>query len=76
MIFWGIYLVGVLIVLAFMLKVGFQEEDEITLRDIFHSLIVSLGSWGIIAVYVLDTKLFDIVVWRKKKSNEDENTRV
>ena len=59
-----------------MLKQGFQEEDEITLRDIFISLIVSLSSWGIIVVYLIDTKLCDIVVWRKKKNNEDENTRI
>ena len=66
MILWSIYAIGVLVVFIHLLIEGFKTEEEIVLRDIFESFIVSLGSWIVYVLYLAD-KFGNIVIWRKKK---------
>lgn len=70
-----IYLVGFFAVFCKLLSVGVDMQDKITLGDILLAAIISLGSW-ILIIADLSGRFADVVIWRKKYSDEDENIRV
>ena len=60
------YLLGVVYVGYELFMALTEDEDEVTLAQVFYGLFLASMSWLVFVLYVAD-KAEEIVVWRRKK---------
>jgi hypothetical protein len=60
------YLLGVVYVGYELFMALTEDEDEVTLAQVFSGLLLASMSWSVFVIYVAD-KADEIVVWRRKK---------
>lgn len=73
-LFFEIYLIGVVVAYVVALCAIAKEQGEITIGDLLICLLISISSWFIILSYLAEKTNWNATVWkRKKKEEKDDN---
>lgn len=70
-LFFGIYLIGVVVAYVVALCAIAKEQGEIVVGDLLICLLISISSWFIILSYLTEKINWSVTIW-KRKSKEEE----
>lgn len=74
MLFFEIYLIGVVVAYVAALCTIAKEQGEIVVGDLLICLLMSISSWFIILSYLTEKVNWSATIWkRKSKEEKDDN---